>query len=147
MKTHLSLIFLIVLFSACSKTQKQEDLESKQKKQEEIIDEHTSQTSLDWVGTYKGIIPCADCPGIEMSVTLSKDQNIEIKSVYQDKDTEFIEDSQFEWLDDGLRIYTKIDEQKYYFKIEENQIVYLDQEGNKVDSDLNYTLKKQTSEN
>ncbi|HSH50375.1 MAG TPA: copper resistance protein NlpE N-terminal domain-containing protein, partial [Bacteroidales bacterium] len=28
-------------------------------------DMHTSEISLDWQGTYKGVLPCADCPGIE----------------------------------------------------------------------------------
>ncbi|PJX25179.1 hypothetical protein CAP47_02460 [Psychroflexus sp. S27] len=147
MKNILMFILVATLLSSCTKTKKQEQKEEKQEKQEEVIDNHTSQISLDWAGTYQGVIPCADCPGIEMTVKLSEDQSIEIKSVYQDKDTEFIEDSEFEWLDDGLRIYSEVDKQKYYFKIEENQIVFLDQEGNKIDSDLNYTLKKQTNEN
>lgn len=147
MRNILTFILAITLFSSCTKSKKQEQKEEKQERQKEVVDGHTSQTSLDWSGTYKGVIPCADCPGIEMTVKLSEDQKIEIKSVYQSRDSEFIEDSEFEWLDDGLRIYSEIDEQKYYFKIEENRIVYLDQEGNKVNSDLNYTLKKQTSEN
>lgn len=147
MRNILTFILAITLFSSCTKSKKQEQKEEKQERQKEVIDGHTSKTSLDWPGIYKGVIPCADCPGIEMTVKLSEDQKIEIKSVYQSRDSEFIEDSEFEWLDDGLRIYSEIDEQKYYFKIEENRIVYLDQEGNKVNSDLNYTLKKQTSEN
>lgn len=147
MRNILTFILVVTLFSSCTKTKKQEQKEEKQERQKEVVDGHTSQISLDWPGTYQGVIPCADCPGIEMTVSLSEDHKIEIKSVYQSKETELIEDSEFEWLDDGSRIYSEIDGQKYFFKIEENQIVYLDQEGNKVNSDLNYTLKKQTSDN
>jgi hypothetical protein len=33
----------------------------------------TSRTSLDWPGTYTGVLPCADCEGIETTITLSVD--------------------------------------------------------------------------
>ena len=35
---------------------------------------HNAQNSLDWNGTYKGVLPCADCAGIEKEITLYKDQ-------------------------------------------------------------------------
>ncbi|MFU8831928.1 MAG: copper resistance protein NlpE N-terminal domain-containing protein, partial [Wenzhouxiangella sp.] len=33
----------------------------------------SSRLSLDWVGTYSGVVPCASCPGIETSITLNDD--------------------------------------------------------------------------
>jgi heat shock protein HslJ/uncharacterized lipoprotein NlpE involved in copper resistance len=36
-------------------------------------DSHTSQNSLDWSGVYKGVLPCADCPGIKTRLTLNRD--------------------------------------------------------------------------
>lgn len=30
----------------------------------------TAETSLDWVGEYKGVFPCADCEGIETELEL-----------------------------------------------------------------------------
>ena len=35
-----------------------------------IPDMHTTMNSLDWDGTYTGILPCADCKGIETNITL-----------------------------------------------------------------------------
>ena len=29
----------------------------------------TSKTSLDWNGEYQGLLPCADCEGIEIKLT------------------------------------------------------------------------------
>lgn len=147
MKKYFLLSFVALTLIACSKTKKQEQREEKKSQKEESVDHHTAQNSLDWAGEYKGIIPCADCPGIEMTVKIGQDQSIEIKSVYQSRDTEFIEDSDFEWLEDGMRIHSQVDEQNYYFRIEENRIVYLDKEGDKINSDLNYTLEKVTDEN
>ena len=32
----------------------------------------SSENVLDWDGTYKGVTPCADCEGIETTVTLNR---------------------------------------------------------------------------
>src|SRR5690606_18798136 len=32
-----------------------------------------SRNSLDWAGTYRGVLPCADCEGIETVITLAED--------------------------------------------------------------------------
>lgn len=45
-------------------------------------DMHTSEISLDWHGTYKGVLPCADCPGIETEITLYKDKRYSKKTKY-----------------------------------------------------------------
>jgi hypothetical protein len=42
---------------------------------------HTSQNSLDWKGTYSGIIPGAG-PGIEMTVTLDEDSKYTVSRRY-----------------------------------------------------------------
>lgn len=34
---------------------------------------HNSRNSLDWAGTYRGVLPCADCQGIETVVVLRMD--------------------------------------------------------------------------
>lgn len=36
-------------------------------------DMHNSRNSLDWAGTYEGVLPCADCPGIKTRLTLNYD--------------------------------------------------------------------------
>lgn len=36
----------------------------------EMTEGDNSRNSLDWEGTYKGILPCADCEGIETMVIL-----------------------------------------------------------------------------
>ena len=44
-----------------------------------------SQNSLDWEGTYKGIIPCADCEGIKTEITIKYDLTYVIKTIYLGK--------------------------------------------------------------
>lgn len=39
----------------------------------QAADMHNSRNSLDWAGTYEGVLPCADCPGIKTRLTLNYD--------------------------------------------------------------------------
>lgn len=34
------------------------------------VDMHTSRNSIDWIGTFEGLMPCSDCAGVLMRVTL-----------------------------------------------------------------------------
>ena len=40
----------------------------------EVVDMHNAETSLDSEGTYKGLIPAPDCPGIETTLLLNPDK-------------------------------------------------------------------------
>lgn len=48
-------------------------------------DMHTSQNSLDWAGAYEGVLPCADCPGINTHLTLKPDGRYELSTQYLDR--------------------------------------------------------------
>jgi NlpE N-terminal domain/Domain of unknown function (DUF4377)/META domain len=48
-------------------------------------DGHNSRNALDWPGTYSGVTPCADCPGIELKLTLRIDGSYELSTRYQDR--------------------------------------------------------------
>jgi NlpE N-terminal domain/META domain/Domain of unknown function (DUF4377) len=37
------------------------------------VDMHNSRISLDWAGTYEGVLPCAGCPGTKTRLTLNYD--------------------------------------------------------------------------
>ncbi|MCA4777549.1 copper resistance protein NlpE N-terminal domain-containing protein [Empedobacter falsenii] len=110
-----------------------------------IADIHNSKTSIDWVGTYEGVLPCADCPGIKTTVTLNKDETIKIVSDYMKGNTTFEEQGQFEWTADNNAIFldTK-DKNRYFYKVGENKLIVLSQEGEELDGPLanNYILTK-----
>ena len=50
-------------------------------------DMHNSRNSLDWAGTYEGVLPCADCPGIKTRLTLNKDGTYELRAEFLDRPT------------------------------------------------------------
>jgi heat shock protein HslJ/uncharacterized lipoprotein NlpE involved in copper resistance len=41
-------------------------------------DRHNSRNSLDWAGTYEGVLPCADCPGAKTRLTLNYDGSYQL---------------------------------------------------------------------
>jgi uncharacterized lipoprotein NlpE involved in copper resistance len=59
--------------------------------------------SLDWAGTYAGIIPCADCEGISVSVILNPDETYMVSYSYLGKGDNFPENtsSKFSWNEAG----------------------------------------------
>lgn len=49
------------------------------------VDQHNAQNSLDWPGSYTGILPCADCSGIETILDIKADGNYTLDETYQGK--------------------------------------------------------------
>jgi len=107
-----------------------------------------SRASVDWDGTYFGIVPCADCPGIETRITLNKDETYHISWKYQDRDDKVFQNSgKFQWDDDGgIIILEDMDKDKFpdRYRVGENRLFQLDKDGNKITGDLaqNYILSK-----
>lgn len=107
-------------------------------------DEHTSQNSVDWMGTYKGTVPCADCPGIETEVKLYENKTFSYKATYQDRNLTVADTGTFMWHDNGSVVHLKGKETDIKYKVGENILMQLDTEGNLIKGDLaeNYNLKK-----
>lgn len=112
-----------------------------------VTDQHNSSNSLDWQGTYRGTIPCADCEGIETELTLNQDNTYWLKTSYLGKsDQAFDEKGTFSWNEAGNTITlsgTKNRPSQYF--VAENKVIQLDMAGNKITGNLseNYILKKQ----
>jgi len=114
-----------------------------------VADGHNSANSLDWAGVYKGVLPCADCEGIETSLTLNMDNGYQLSTTYLGKDaTSFKQQGRFEWDAKGsvIRLLNQKDGPALY-KVGENQLFQLDMEGQLITGDLadNYKLMKQTT--
>ena len=52
-------------------------------------DIHNAETSLDYRGTYKGVLPAADCPGIETTLTLRPDGMYDLHMRYLERDAHY----------------------------------------------------------
>jgi len=109
-------------------------------------DQHTSQNSLDWYGTYTGVVPCADCEGIETVLTINKDLSFMLRTKYLSKDYRAIEyRGTFTWEKNGQVISLKglTDSPNRYF-VGENQLIQLDMRGEKITGKLaeKYILRR-----
>lgn len=111
-----------------------------------VIDGHNSANSLDVEGTYIGILPCADCEGIETEITLNKDLTFVKRSKYLGKDNKvFEENGSFSWNPAGNTItLSGIKNAPNQYFVGENKLQQLDMEGRKITGDLfeKYILTK-----
>lgn len=103
-----------------------------------------SETSLDWAGTYTGVLPCADCPGIETALTMNMDGTYVLQTKYQERgDSVYMDQGAFTWDPTGSHI-TLGESEGIKFQVGENQLFHLDQEGNRIQGALSeyYILRK-----
>lgn len=147
--TYLTLFMILLILAAC-KVKAVENLstssETSQKKETVITDSHNSQNSLDWNGTYKGVLPCADCEGIETTITLLKTGKFTKTTVYLGKeDNRFSDNGDFIWNDSGSIITLKgNDGAVQMYQVGENVLFHLDSLGNRIEGNFvsMYQLKK-----
>jgi uncharacterized lipoprotein NlpE involved in copper resistance len=104
-----------------------------------------SMTSVDWNGTYFGTLPCADCEGIETTLTLNKDNTYKLVRNYQGKADArpAVSTGTFSWNKEGSKV-TLSNEKPSDYQVGENQVFALDMEGKRITGDLasKYTLAK-----
>lgn len=108
-------------------------------------DGHSSQLALDWKGTYSGILPCADCEGIETLISLNEDNTFRFSQKYLGKENKpFITSGTFTWAKDGNSIVLSMGDNSRALQVGENQLFWLDNNGNRIDGDLamHYRLQK-----
>lgn len=107
-------------------------------------------TSVDWDGTYFGVLPCADCEGIKTVIKLNSDLTYKLKLKYIGKDDKYFEFSgTFSWNEEGNKItLSGSNGEPNYFFVGENFIRQLDMEGNQIKGGLaeKYVLRKSLPE-
>jgi heat shock protein HslJ len=109
-----------------------------------VVSAVSPQTTLDWAGTYSGVVPCADCPGIEMELTLNTDSTYTLQMTYQERASVYSNSGSFTWDNTGTKITLK-DMGEFgsdLYLVQENKLILLDADGNLIESDHNYTLSK-----
>lgn len=139
----LGLILLLVVSSCNSGTKK----ETQPMDQMEATADN-SQNSLDWAGTYEGVVPCADCEGIKTVVTINADNTYLAKETYlRNEPTSFEFKGTFKWDGQGEKLLLSDSERHPYF-VGENTLTLLDADGNRPTGELEsaYVLKKVTDQ-
>lgn len=90
--------------------------------------------------SYRGIIPCADCEGIDASLYLDASGTWIMNYTYLGKDTSFA--SYGDWVRTANKlVLTSSQGEKQYFLPKEDSLIMLDAKGEPIKSPQNFTLK------
>lgn len=92
------------------------------------------------VGSFSGILPCADCGGIKTTLTLNKDNTYELVQDYDGRGT-FAETGNWQLIDNQTEIHLK--QSNLYLKIVKNGAQILNKRGTSVDTPFDMFLKRQ----
>jgi len=138
-----SLAVLVILLLSCSSEK------NNGSPQTPVID---SLAQFKYVLQFKGILPCADCPGIETELTLVNDDlRYVMKERYIDRSvTPRITTGTWSTLrgykdDENAVIYwldPESEREQYFLKTSDSTILMLDRSEERIQSPLNFTLKK-----
>ncbi|GAP72336.1 copper homeostasis protein CutF [Candidatus Symbiothrix dinenymphae] len=147
-KVFFTAIFATVLvgFAAC-KQQSKSEAASESMEVIAIDAAHNSRNSVNWQGIYKGTTPCADCEGIQTTLTLHESTYV-LETVYLGKSKQVYKtEGKFVWNAEGSRI--TLDNEKTngfntQIRVGENVLWLLDREGKQIEGELaeKYMLRK-----
>lgn len=132
MKFILFLLFVMSSFISCvNKTpQKKSSTDV-----EVVADENKrSADKKVYVGSYEGMIPCADCPGIKVELSLDNKDNYTKKMTYIDRepDNTFITSGRFTWNDKEKIIRLGGNDDGEIYKAKGESLLMLDRQGNEI---------------
>jgi len=132
------LLFSALLASGCgeqpdtaTQTSRETVVESSVKVPEVWDSAHNSANSLDWAGIYEGLLPCADCPGMEVRITLNRDMTYIVQTRYRGRgDKTYTDTGNFTWNDAGntVRLHGIQDAPSQW----ENTLTQFDMDGNRI---------------
>ena len=98
-----------------------------------------SRNSLDWEGTYSGVLPCSNCRGVETYITIKTDNTYEITRRYLESEVDSSEidtieevktEGTFIWNEQGSAITLKeLQEEIPELKVGELFLIPLDPNG------------------
>lgn len=110
---------------------------------------HHAPSAPDWLGTYQGFLPCADCAGMKTTVALNKNNTYMIIYQYSGKsEREYVEKGSFAWTnkDKVIELTPKkggAGETRLYY-VGDNSLIQLDASGNRITGKLaeKYVLRR-----
>lgn len=106
---------------------------------------HNSRNSLDWSGSYQGVTPCADCPGIRTRLSLLQDGRYVLQTQYLDRQARprTVRGS-FTWSENGSSVKLDAAGDGQQFLVGEDRLIMLYQDGSRPSGALadHYVLKR-----
>jgi copper homeostasis protein (lipoprotein) len=100
-----------------------------------------------FAGVFSGTLPCADCPGIDTTITLNRDGSYTVHETYQGKPGKgFDSDGTWTAEENGKRVRldpnSKSEQDRLFAVASQDQIDQLDGEGKPIDTQAPHALKR-----
>lgn len=94
----------------------------------EPVDVSVSENPLNdnILGTWRGVIPCADCPGINYNLTLNEDRSFEETLIYQDRSAQPFTQTGTWRVNNGVVELNSRTEERSRFGLSDNELLMLD---------------------
>lgn len=143
MKKNFSLILMALATLALVSCQKNDSKDVKIVANQETAEANTENVVEFLNDTYQGSLPCADCAGINTTLVLNQNGTYIMGLIYDtnEGDTFYYENGTWKEEDNKLILTSKESNISYISMASNNQsVTFLDQEGNVMDTNLNYTL-------
>jgi len=115
-------------------------------KEENASNAISRKSTSNFSGTFSGLIPCADCPGIEITLSFNPDSSFTESMIYQERSSSFKDSGQ--WIIDGkiikVRYNNKETFSRYFLIKSDSTIAWLDGDRKEIEGPLkdHYILKK-----
>jgi copper homeostasis protein (lipoprotein) len=145
------LMTLFFLVLSCAKKDKNETTDTTVVDSTEVVvnEDHNAKNSLDYIGMYQGILPCADCEGIETTLWIDENNYVLFTNFLGKKNkTESEFRGAYVWNESGNTIILSgIENAPNRYFVGENYLTQLDKDGNKIEGDLaeKYMLQKKSN--
>ncbi|EFK55715.1 copper resistance protein NlpE [Sphingobacterium spiritivorum] len=137
----LATLLLFIILGSCINNRQNKTERSNDAAYSISPDGTIEQKSDQFTGEYKGILPCADCDGIETILHINADKSYQLSTKYLGKsDENFVKSGRWKMHANTLTL-EGID---YKFRILDDQLSQLDLSGNDIKGDLadQYRLAK-----
>ncbi|TBX68770.1 META domain-containing protein [Flavobacterium silvisoli] len=140
------ILFVIISAGILSACQKQSAGEVKNQ-QAAIVTVLDAKNKLDYQGVYKGILPCADCEGIETTISLNENSTYTIRTTYLGKGNKIFEQKgTYSWNKSGNIIkFDNAEDGPNRYEVGKNILLQLDMSGKRITGNhaAEYILAKQ----
>lgn len=123
----ISMIVAVALLISCNQKQSS-NAQAGESSSEQVENQKT--TGVSFYGTYEGVLPCADCSGIKIILTLRDDSTYDLSREYLET-THGVESESgvYSLENDIITLITPSSREKTYYKILDSQLALVDESG------------------
>lgn len=126
------LIFVLIFLTFISCKKENEKPQTEEEKYNIIVDQADEINSKSMSGIYSGMIPCADCEGIAVLMTLKDDKTYSLETLYLGKEKNQKENQKGTYKIKSDLLILDISDAPNQYRIGENYLLQLDMEGQEI---------------